>query len=212
MISHKYKCIFVHIPKTGGSSIENVIWPLKSDRTIENLWMGYVKPYYNKYQTGGMQHLTAEQIRTEIGEDIFKSYYKFAVVRNPWEKAVSQYVYMKRKRKDLRQFIGMRRWTSFKNYLQLIPKRTHVQWMKQMEFLTDGQNNVLVDKVLRFEHLESEFQKVMDHLGIHDTQLPHVNQSKRKHYTKYYDDVSIQMVADFYREDIRRLEYTFDQS
>ena len=109
MISHKHKCIFVHIPKTAGTSIENVIWPLKSDRVVENLWMGIVKPYYNKYQTGGLQHLTSNEIKREVGSDVFNSYYKFSVIRNPWDIGVSQFVYMKQKRRDLRRCIGMTR-------------------------------------------------------------------------------------------------------
>ena len=62
MLSHKYKCIFVHIPKCGGSSIENILWPDKEDRKESNLWMGFISKYHNKYQTGGLQHLQARQI------------------------------------------------------------------------------------------------------------------------------------------------------
>ena len=42
MISHKHKCIFVHIPKTGGSSMENLIWP-KWNRSESDLWLGFVE-------------------------------------------------------------------------------------------------------------------------------------------------------------------------
>ena len=51
MISYKHNCIFVHIPRTGGTSIENIIWPSKKDRVEDNLSMGFVQPFYNKYQT-----------------------------------------------------------------------------------------------------------------------------------------------------------------
>ena len=61
MISDALRCIFVHIPKTGGSSIEDVLWP--EERSPEDLWMGFVDDYHNKYQTGGLQHLLARQIR-----------------------------------------------------------------------------------------------------------------------------------------------------
>ena len=83
MISHDKKCIFIHIPKCGGTSIEDVIWPKDRGRSDEDLWMGFVSRFENKYQTGGLQHLLAWQVREEVGSDVFGAYYKFAFVRNP---------------------------------------------------------------------------------------------------------------------------------
>lgn len=209
MISHRHKCIFIHIPKTGGTSIENVIWPVKSERTEADLWMGLVKPYYNKYQTGGLQHLTAQQIRKEVGEDIFNSYFKFAVVRNPWDKAVSQYTYMQ-KRKDLRKFIGMNRYTTFRRYLKLIDRKEHVQWKPQLDFLVDTDGTMLVDKIIHFEALEEGFHGVIQHLGMPETDLPHANPSKRKHYQTYYNTKNIRYIEERYAADIAALQYAYE--
>ena len=155
MISYKHQCIFVHIPRTGDTSFERIIWPKKEDKTELNLWMGFVTEYNNKYQTGGLQHLFANQIRQEVGDDVFCRYFKFAIVRNPWDKAVSQYLYMK-KRMDLRDFIGMSEGDSFKKYLSLIQKRLHVQWESQHKFLYDANKKLMVDFVGRFENYKNE--------------------------------------------------------
>lgn len=211
MISHKHKCIFVHIPKTGGASFENVIWPLRSDKVVENLRKGFVKPYYNKYQTGGLQHLTSRQIKEEVGATVFDAYYKFTIVRNPWEKAVSQYSYMIQKRENLRRFIGMTTRTSFRKYLNLILEKEHVQWMKQVDFIYDANGQSMVDNIIRFENIDQGFHSIIKHLGIPHTSLPHINKSKRKHYTKYYDQESIQIVADLYKEDIEAFNYNYGE-
>ena len=94
MISYEKRCIFIHIPKCGGTSIENIIWPDTEQRTERNLWMGFVSKYHNKYQTGGLQHLLARQVLEEVGKDVFDSFYKFVIVRNPWDRIVSQFAYM----------------------------------------------------------------------------------------------------------------------
>jgi hypothetical protein len=204
MISHEHRCIFVHIPKCGGSSIEAVLWP--GPRTAEDLWMGFVSQYNNKYQTGGLQHLCAHQIRQEVGEDAFSSYFKFAVVRNPWDKAVSQYVYM-RERPDLRSLVGMEPNDEFKTYLQLIRKRLHVQWQPQHEFILDASGNLLVDSVARYEHLERDASKIFAVLGV-PAHLPRVNVSERLPTERYYDREAADMIADMYAYDVRLLGYT----
>ena len=104
MIHHTHRCIFVHIPKTAGSSIENAIWGDDwTQRTKSQLWMGAVRPGYNKYQSGGLQHLLATQIKQEVGSAVFDDYYKFSFTRNPWDKVVSQFLHLKTRR-DIQQY------------------------------------------------------------------------------------------------------------
>src|SRR5437764_1415016 len=93
VISDTYSCIFVHIPKCGGSSIETVLWP--GSRTVADLWMGFVDEFHNPHQTGGLQHLHAAQIRAEVGKQRFDAYLKFAFVRNPFDRIVSQFASMR---------------------------------------------------------------------------------------------------------------------
>ena len=212
MISHRYQCIFIHIPKTGGASIERLIWPSLRDRNTESLWSGFVDDYHNKYQTGGLQHLTARFVLKEVGDKVFNEYYKFSVIRNPWDKAVSQYRYMLEKREDLMVFIGMTKKTTFKEYLHLISKKPHVQWMSQTDFLVDVKGEYLINNIIRFENLQSDFQTVGEQLGLESITLPHWNKSRRQSYHSYYDDESIQMVGKLYESDIERFSYSYDNN
>ncbi|MDQ3015467.1 MAG: sulfotransferase family protein [Bacteroidota bacterium] len=207
MISHRYKCIFIHIPKCGGTSIEDAIWP--EPRKSEDLWMGFVSPFHNKYQTGGLQHLFGVQIREEVDEDNFNSYFKFTITRNPWDKAISQYFYMQ-KRPDLRSFLGMAEDDSFGNYLNLIQKKTHVQWEPQSKFILDAKGNLLVDFVGRLENMDQDTQYIFQRIGLQE-KITHVNSTKHKHYSVYYNAELQETVADIYREDIRLLNYSFDR-
>ena len=207
MISHHHACIFVHIPKTGGSSIESVIWP--QPRAVTDLWMGFIDNYNNKYQTGGLQHLLSRQIQSEVGSKIFKKYYKFTFVRNPWDKAVSQYCFMSR-REDLRDFIGMKKNDSFKKYLDLIRLRDHVQWEPQVNFITDLNNELLVDYIGKFETINECSKKIFSQINITNRSLPHLNKTVRKPYQEYYDAESIEMIRELYAADITELGYSYE--
>ena len=206
MLSHPHKCIFVHIPKTGGTSVEQIIWPSVQDRTESEFWMGFIDEYRNKYQTGGLQHLLADQIRQEIGRARFDEYFKFTVVRNPWSKAVSQYVYM-HDRADLMSFVGMNDGDEFKTYLSLIRKKQHVQWLPQFRFFMDENGSEIVDFVGRFESFDDTVYEVLEKLSIQERVIPHVNKGIKEELGSYYDNEALEIVGEMYKLDIDLLGY-----
>ncbi len=169
--------------------------------------MGFVEPLRNPYQTGGLQHLTAPLVRTVVGESVFDAYYRFAFVRNPWDRAVSQFVFMAR-RPDLRAYLGLGERDEFKRYLALVPEREHVQWMPQTAFLYDRKGDLLVHDVLRFERFEEEARTLFARLGI-SAALPHEKRGERAEFASYYDDEAREMVAELYADDIRAFAYRF---
>ena len=214
MISDEKRCIFVHIPKTGGTSIEDAIWGADwSLRTEQQLWMGAVRPGFNKYQSGGLQHLLASQIRTEVGAQKFDEYFKFAFVRNPWDKVVSQFHYLKT-RPMLRRYMGVGRWGTFNKYVRVLGENSgcHVQSYVQGSFLTNAAGDSLVDFVGRFENLQADFDFVAQKIGLMHQTLPHSTKSeRRKPYVEYYNAKTRAIVADIYQADIQQFGYEFGQ-
>jgi hypothetical protein len=206
VISDALRCVFVHIPKCGGSSIEAVLWPGR--RSEAELWMGFVDEFRNNHQTGGLQHLHAAQIRAEVGEHRFDAYFKFAFVRNPFDRTVSQFASMN-ERPDLRSFIGMDEGATFAQYLDLIERKVHVQWEPQTLFLEDGDGADLVDFIGRFENFEADAKHVFARLGVAEGAIPHVMRSERGEYRDYYDRRTRATVGRLYASDLERFDYRF---
>ncbi len=206
MISDQYRCIFVHIPKSGGTSIEDVIWPLP--RCESDLWMGFIDAYHNKYQTGGLQHLTAAQIRTEVGEMRFAAYWRFSIVRNPFDRLVSQYASMP-KRPDLCEFIGFAPDGDFSAYLDAIARKPHVQWMSQVAFLTGDDGALLVDTLYRYETFAQGAVAIFARLGLAARHIPHANRGDRGPYQDYYGAAERRFVAEMFAADLARFGYRF---
>ena len=206
MVSHEHKAIFVHIPKTGGTSIEQIIWPLEKARTEADLWMGFKDKYHNKYQTGGLQHLLAVQVRKELGTDVFDRYFKFAIVRNPWTRTLSQYFFIK-KRADLMSFIGMHENDCLKRYLSLIQEKEHVQWMPQHKFVFDDNGEKLVNYIGFFENFEFDVRHVLSVLNVSFGCIPHLNKySGDSVYS--IDKESYEIIANIYQRDIALFGYS----
>ena len=153
--------------------------------------------------------MLSRQIKLEVGDEVFNRYYKFTIVRNPWDKAVSQYCFMS-KRDDLRDFIGMKSDDSFKKYLELTKRKKHVQWEPQVSFLRDINGELLIDYIGRFEKLHKCADAIFSHLSIQNQSIPHINKSDRKTYQKYYDEESIEMIREMYAEDINVFEYRYN--
>ena len=207
MISHKHKCIFVHIPKTAGASIADMIWA--RPRSTSELWGGFVDRYRNKYQTGGLQHLRWHQIRLEVGADIFNEYFKFTFVRNPWDKVVSQYRYLAM-RGDLLEYFGFSEYPEFETYLDSALQSDHVQVADQSSFIVSDAGEYMVDFIGRFESLHCDARKIFKKIGVNAGPFPHVNRSDRhQDFRKYYTAKTKAMVAERYKTDIERFGYYF---
>lgn len=223
MISKKHNCIFIHIPKTGGTSIEHMIWSEK-ERTKSNLCNGYlkkpfstfrrkklIKPNRNKHQLDGLQHLLAKQVKKEVPKKFFNQALKFTMVRNPWDRVISQYMYMFT-RKDLMDYIDMDEDTELIKYLELIGRKKHPQWEKQHEFFCDAHGEIIVDQILRFENFNLEISKVLTQLNIELNTVLHRNKGNRRHYSEYYNSETKEFVADMYSQDIELLGYSYSCS
>lgn len=171
MICHHYKCIFVHIPKTAGQSIEHIFLELLglSYKTRAPLLLR--KNDSPELGPPMLAHLKIDQYLEckYLTEEQLNSYFKFAFVRNPWSRMISFYKYL-----------GYSRRMSFKAFLMNSFKRevwTQMHWFvsPQSEFICNKDGEVTVDFVGRFENLQDDFNDVCLSLGIPHTVLPRIN-------------------------------------
>ena len=212
MILHKHKLIFIHIPKNAGSSIESFFGVKPFDWKVPNY---DVLTGWCPKRCIHLQHATPKQLlETElISEDIWDSYYKFAIVRNSWERSLSDYIWMLKS-------IGVS--GSFKEYLNREGKFKHClsdnndpgnradHLIPQVEFTHVEQKPVL-DKIIRFEKLNEGFQNVCEDDGINSAVLPHKKKGviSQKHYSYFYNKELKSLVSNIYHDDIQAFNFSY---
>jgi len=179
--------IFIHINKTAGTSINRAL-----EMPIKN-------------------HMMAKEVIARIGQDKWDTAYKFTLVRNPWDKAVSLYEY--RKKKDRTNIatrgIGFSDWVKVtygeKKDLSYYDVRG---FQPQVDWLKDNENKISMDFIGKFESLNKDFDQIRKVIGV-DAGLSHLNASERASYRSYYDDETRDIVAHWFREDIDTFGYEF---
>lgn len=191
MINNKHNFIFIHVPKTGGTSIEHFFGGWK-EYSHENLEF-----YLNKNKNS-------------------KKYFKFGFVRNPWARMVSEYKWLTNTNLNVPGEKAKRFWKdkSFKDFCKLFfePKyckladKRHA--IPQLDFFNPIDS---MDFIGRFESFQKDFDIVCKKLKIKDSKLEHrMKTIKSKHYSEYYDDESRNIVKEKYQKDIDFFGYTFE--
>ena len=195
MINHKYKFIFIHIPRTAGHSIDTMFLDL--GMVDEEFW-----------------HDSSIEIIKKFGIEIWNSYFSFSIIRNPWDRFLSEYIWQGNNFKTAIETKWGNKNISFvdfcKSDFNWYPEYERSRLSKtQLSFLTDDKGKICVDKLIKFENLQEEFSGVFDKIGIAKMKIPHRNKTKHKSYWKYYNDETIEIVTKKFEEDIKFFGYEF---
>jgi hypothetical protein len=207
MLSRDYRTIFVHIPKTGGQSVETVFLKVHGLTWEER---GPLLLRANTDPSKGpprLAHLFANEYVAcgHVSPEEFDAFFKFAVVRNPWARAVSAYKYMVSSN-GVPFGVFVRR-TIMRGGRQLAVRQIE----PQTRYVCGADGALLVDRLIRFENLTAEFAEVSRQIFGREEPLPTVNvSSDRRDYRSFYDDATADIVANVYARDIAMFGYAFD--
>jgi len=215
MIFHDYKLIFVHIPKTGGSSIEHALAEslgIELDVTVDDkdLFTGWDDENYI-----WRQHATIEEVNN-LYEGELNDYKSVAFTRNSWSRAVSDFLWLSREL-NISEGVFVDYLTGegkFKEALDCNNKQSsrrydHVQ--PQSDFININ-NQPVVDYIGSFENIQHDFDVLCELIGVGVVELPHHKKSEYdKEYVDYYNEQTKQIVADMYEEDIKMFNYEFGE-
>jgi hypothetical protein len=234
MISHQDKCIFVHIPKAAGQSIEDV-FVKRMGLTWEQREALLLKPNNNPaLGPPRLAHLFANEYinKGHIEQPLFDEYFKFSFIRNPWSRLVSEFNYRKKLghsgyQNGFRNFI-LNHFPEPENDTFNNGRDNYRHVVPQSQFLIDSSGKQLVDFIGRFETLQQDFDYVCNQLNLGTIKLEHKNKTynniwfekikkalgqsaiNTKKFTEYYDEDTYQFVEHYYQEDINNFKYTFE--
>jgi len=184
------KFYFIHINKTGGTSIKNAIG-------IDH----HIKP----------KHQTYRDLEKKTDLTLWQNSFKFTFVRNPWDKVVSHYHYRLKRNIDniksneisfsdwVNQTYGGQNHSNIKITKMFFP---------QTEWLINQNGKIELDFIGRFENIQEDFKTLAQKLQI-DAELPHLNPTDRGPYRSYYDSTTKHIIRRWFESDIDYFKYTF---
>ena len=176
MIIQEHKAIFIHIPKNAGTSIE----ALFANSSF------IVQPY---------KHANIHEIKKKFPK-VYDSYRKFTIIRNPYDKMVSWYFYLK-KQMDVDYDV-----LEFSEWVKEPSKLWHAN---DPAYFLDPQHTWVDDTValIKYENLDAELNQFFGK----EINLPVTNKSDHNHFSDYYDEDSSNVIYNRYKEDFKKYNY-----
>ena len=202
MISADRRWIFVHVQRTGGNTVRSALGVESND---------------------AHKHFLARELKQVYGEAAWADCFKFAFVRNPWDRLVSWWSLIDNGRDSSgaspppNNFFGyvLQHASSFEQFISCCTDeivdgdgRKHI-FRNQIDYLVDEDSTVMVDFIGRFEHLQEDFDKVVARLERGRIELPRLNASRHSDYADYYTAATADAVRRHYARDIEIFGYRF---
>ena len=194
--------LFTHVSRTGGVAIRQCLE--EGGARFKLL--------------GSSQHAGLFEARGSLGEQ-FDTTFKFAMVRNPWDRMLSWYSYIIQIDSTVDPAMiadpDAQIWKGFDAYLETILSETTIidgverLSMSQYHQLSDAQEELLVDRYGRFESLQTDFEVMMKKLAFRHPPFQKLNASTHGDYRAYYSDAGRELVSEKLAKDIETFAYVF---
>jgi hypothetical protein len=214
MLSLKHKFLFIHVPKTGGNSIQNILADYSEDTlTADKEYQDGIERFELSNSTYKLRkHSKIKRYRKVLPTNLYRQLFKFATIRNPWDKIISMYFSPHR---------GTDKWDR-DEFVLLIKNAATLQDYVTLPSFRDRLEKTLglparprpldrdIDYLIRFENLNDDFSEVCKKTGLPAApELPIRNRSIRKHYSSYYDDELKELVGRKFSNEIAYGDYQF---
>ena len=189
-ISHQLKMIFIHVHRTGGTALTDVLRQnlggdfdiLTQHSNVKTLVPGFLEKY--------------------------EGYYTFGFTRNPWSRILSWYSLihlndqksLAEERKRLEEFIE---WDAAADFT------TQFFHYNSLDYFSNKKGELKVDKIFQYENFESEVGILFNQLNLPLTEVPIRNETYSKNYREYYTDKSRSLIAQKCKKDIQYFRYSF---
>ncbi len=233
IVSNKFKFIFFKAPKTGSTSVELNIKEQIGDKDIVATSVVADLKYGGKNADGMHSHESPLLLKQKISNEIFKEYFKFAVVRNPWDYIVSRFLWEKKygprwtwkvhldRELILRNILkpwkivkdiyagyklNIKEIEDFKIFVKYIPEA-----YKNIRFYFDSNGNFILDDYIKFENFNNDYKRICNNIGLEYKKLPYVNKTKGKRisYKDFYDIEAKDIVHKEFQKEIDFFGYNF---
>lgn len=213
IISRGREYLFVHIPKTGGTSMALA---LEDRAKADDILIGDTpKALRRKARIKGIEtrgrvwkHSTLADVEELVTRNEMQDLFVFTMVRNPWDRLVSYYHWLQVQTFE-NPAVALAQQLDFSSFLNHEYTQNSLRANPAVRYVTDAAGTVHADLYIRLDQFAQDVKALEEHLGF-DIKLPHANASKRDAaYQSYFSDADRALVAILCSDDIERFGFTF---
>lgn len=215
IISAARRYIFVHIPKTGGTALSLA---LEARAAADDILIGDTpkavkrRARVKKLKADGRlwKHSRLSDIEGLVAREDFEKFFIFTLVRNPWDRTVSYYHWLRGRSWD-HPAVALAKTSSFSAFLNH-PQTIAGLSVPYRASLSDSGGIERAGAYIRLERLDQELGPLWDHLGFDLSPIAPANRSAReKDYRGYYSDADAALIGEIAAEDIAKFDYDFER-
>lgn len=216
-VYNKNRLVHIHIPKTGGTAIENQFHKLGDLTAGRTGWIGqeYWSDRWYEYQ-----HLSLTELHA-LSNAQYMAYDSFAVVRDPYQRLLSDYLWRNAISKAYPDAPNSS-FSSFDSFIRSIPKDINTNWpghihhadqeeanflihiRPQYQYVTKYDELAALDHILKFENLKTDITKIFTGRDIDNSEI---RNGVNKNISEYYQREHLDIVNEIYERDFLIFSY-----